>query len=149
MRRRSKKRQRAITEAPAVRSVSDQRTAVAGSVDEDLREFVRRLPCAVCLAPTLGSEPCHVRCKRRFGDWLEIEGRLVANLYPGCSAHHREQHARGVATFAAAHGIDLLEVGRAVAVAYLDGHEPETLGAAARAHGYVDGLDLRPGISEF
>lgn len=149
MRRRSKDRQSRIDEAPAVRSASDHREAVVGAEDESLREFVRRLPCAVCLRPTLGGDPCHRRTKRRFGDWVEVEGSVIGNIWPGCHAHHREQHDRGVLTFSRKYGLDLMEVCRVVGAAYLAGHEPETLGAAAMGIGYVDGLELRPGLAEY
>lgn len=149
VRRRSDKRQAHIDEAPAVRSVSDDRTAVVGATDESLREFVRRLPCAVCLRPTLGGDPCHVRAKRRFGDWLEREGRVVGNLFPGCADHHAEQHRIGVWSFEGRHGVDLAAVAEAVGLAYLAGHEPEAVGAAALRGGYLVGMEIRPGLPEF
>jgi hypothetical protein len=149
MRRSSDKRQAHLDEAPAVRSVSDDRTAVMGAVDESLREFVRRLPCAVCRKPTLGGDPCHLRAKRRFGDWVEREGKVVGNIFPACNRHHREQHSIGILSFQAIHRIDLDEVTEVVGRAYLEGHEPETLAAAALPRGYVRGLVMQPGIPEF
>ena len=134
MRRRSKKRQAELG-ARGPDEVSDDRTAVEGAEDQSFREFVRRLPCLVCLG-FARSDPCHLRAKRRFGDWLEVAGTMRGNIFPACRRHHAEQHQRGVETFARAHGLELVEVCRVVGAAYLEGWSEEGLGAAARAGGY-------------
>jgi hypothetical protein len=135
MRRRSRKREAALQDRPAIRSVppANERSAHVGAEDLGLQEFVRRLPCVVCLSHTLGGDPAHRLTRRRFGDWVELDGEVVANIYPACRAHHREQHDRGRSTFETAHGVDLLEVCRVVGSAYLLGWSTEGLGAAARS----------------
>ena len=84
MRRRSRKREAALRGRPAIRSVPEphERRARAGAEDLGLQEFVRRLPCVVCRAPTLGGDPAHRLARRRFGDWIEDmqidpEGRIA------------------------------------------------------------------------
>jgi len=146
MRRRSRKRQAALDDRPAVRDVSEDRRATVGSSDVSFQTFVSRLPCVVCLGHTLGGDPCHRLARRRWGDWLEVDGELVGNLFPACRAHHREQHDRGIETFARAHGLDLAVICTVVGRAYLDGWSVDGLGTAARA-GYeaVDLTDVRDG----
>lgn len=139
---------------PAIRTIPDpeDRNAEVRATDEGLQEFARRLPCAVCRRPTIASEPCHVRTRRRFGDWVEADGAVQGNLWPGCDRHHREQHDRGIKTFEVLHGIDLERVGAVVGATYLAGHEPETLAGEVgpgRPYESVDVDTLCAGIDEF
>lgn len=137
MRRRSKKRQAKLDSAPAIRTVSDDRRAAAGQDDASFQEFVRRLPCVVCLKPTVKGDPCHRLARRRFGDWVhDLELGLIGNIYPGCRAHHGEQHDHGRTTFEVEHGIDLRVICRVVGLAYIKGWSAEGLASAARADGY-------------
>jgi len=135
MRRRSRKREAALRGRPAIRSVPEahERRARAGAEDLGLQEFVRRLPCVVCRAPTIGGDPAHRLARRRFGDWIEdTELGVIANIYPACRAHHREQHDRGRDTFEANHAVDLRAICVVVGEAYLRGWSAEGLGARAR-----------------
>lgn len=56
--------------------------------------YVRTFPCAVCMANGLEQETrtqaCHVRSRGAGGG-------DVGNVWPGCEAHHMEQHAKGFA----------------------------------------------------
>lgn len=78
-------------------------------VDEELRAFVRTLPCVV---PCCGrrSEACHVENKRKGHDRF--------NLYPGCHGHHHEQHAHGIKTFQRKYDLDLDLIAADVTVRY-------------------------------
>ena len=140
MRRRSKRRQAELDARPVVTTVSSDRTPVRPT-DESFREFVRRLPCVVCLRPTLGGDPCHLHTKRVAGDWLELDGELVGNLFPGCRTHHAEQHDRGVKTFASSHALDLHAVCVVIGRAYQRGWSAEGLGVAALAARGYEGVD--------
>ena len=141
MRRRSKRRQAEIDARPVVLTVSSDRTPTRPA-DESFREFVRRLPCVVCLRLTLGGDPCHLHTKRVAGDWLELDGQLVGNLFPGCRSHHAEQHDRGIKTFASTHALDLHAVCVVIGRAYQLGWSAEGLGVAAlAARGYA-GVDV-------
>lgn len=116
MRRRSRKASRGLVGRPAIRSIPDKREAVECAVDEGLREFVRRLPCAVCLAHTIGSQACHVGARRRHGDWVYSHEResLDGNLWPGCADHHGEEHQHGVMTFQESHRLSRANVARVI-----------------------------------
>jgi hypothetical protein len=97
----------------------------AAALDQDFGEearTVRALPCLVagcCMGP---SEPAHVKSRGAGG------GRF--DIVPLCHAHHREQHSRGIRTFAKLYGLDLrLEADRVA----LEHSEPLGLrGVAAR-----------------
>ena len=137
LRRRSKRRQTELDELPEIRTIAIDRTPVRPT-DASFREFVRRLPCVVCLKPTLGGDPCHMHTKRVAGDWLDVDGELVGNIYAGCRTHHAEQHDRGIKTFARARGVDLAAVCKLIGSAYKRGWSAEGLGAAAiAARGYA------------
>lgn len=145
MKRRSSKRQAEIDARPVIPEISDDRSP-RRPTDESFREFVRRLPCVVCLAPTLRGDPCHRRAKRRFGDWTEVDGSLVGNIYPACRLHHGEQHNAGIETFAATRSIDLVEICRIVGAAYQLGWSPDGLTVAAiRGYERVDVNDVIDG----
>lgn len=81
-----------------------------------------------------GGDPCHRKAKRVHGDWVELEGRVVGNIFPACRIHHVEQHVVGIKSF----GHRVLEACEAIGVAYLAGWSPEGLGAAAKAAGGYD-----------
>jgi hypothetical protein len=139
MRRRSRKREAALRERPAISSVPEphERSACVGAEDLGLQEFVRRLPCVVCRVPTLRGDPAHRLARRRFGDWVEdTEIGVIANIYPACRPHHREQHDRGRDTFEATHAVDLRAICVVVGEAYLLGWSADALGARARS-GYT------------
>lgn len=54
--------------------------------------YVRSFPCAVCLAHGLKQETltqaCHLKSRGAGGG-------DVGNVWPGCEAHHLEQHMKG------------------------------------------------------
>jgi len=134
MKRVSDKRRAEFAARPAIPTVSEDRTPVR-PIDESFREFVRRLPCVVCLKPTLGGDPCHRKTKRVSGDWLDVGGELSGNIYPACREHHVEQHSYGIATFAGGHSLKLAKVCKAVGEAYTLGWSSDALGVEARARG--------------
>lgn len=136
MKRRSAKRQALIDARPVIAEISDDRTPRRPD-DESFREFVRRLPCVVCRAPTLRGDPCHLHARRRFGDWLERDGELIGNIYPACRRHHGEQHNEGIESFPRARGLDLDAVCRIVGEAYRLGWSADGLGSEALACGYL------------
>jgi hypothetical protein len=141
MKRRSKKRQALIDARPGISMINTDRTPIRPT-DESYREFVRRLPCVVCRAPTLGGDPCHLHTTRRFGDWLELDGELVGNIFPACRLHHREQHSDGFERFAGARGLDIAEFCKLIGRAYRLGWSTDGLGSAVlRARGYA-GVDV-------
>ncbi len=136
---------------PALPTISMDRLPIRPE-DASFREFVRRLPCVVCLQPTLRGDPCHLHTKRVAGDWIDEAGELVGNIFAGCRQHHAEQHNRGIKTFARVHDVDLHEVCRLIGSAYKLGWSAEGLGAAAlAARGYarVDVQQLRDGELPF
>lgn len=136
MRRRSKARAEYLASLPAIAMVSTDREP-KHPVDESFREFVRRLPCVVCLEPALKGDPCHRGARRRFGDWGELPDKtLVGNIFPACRAHHDEQH-HGIWTFQLRHKLELDRICQIVGDAYRAGWSPEGLGVAARASGYM------------
>jgi hypothetical protein len=141
VRRRSPKRQAVIVERPVIASVSLDRTPICPT-DESFREFIRRLPCVVCCRPTLGGDPCHLHTSRVSGDWLEVDGELVGNIFPACRLHHGAQHSEGIYTFPSARGLDLDATVLLIGKAYRLGWSADGLGAAAlRVRGYV-GVDV-------
>jgi hypothetical protein len=141
IRRRSAKRQAQIDERPAIASVSVDRTPICPT-DESFREFIRRLPCVVCIKPTLGGDPCHLHTSRVSGDWLEQDGELVGNIFPACRLHHGAQHSEGIYTFPLARGLDLDATVLLIGRAYRRGWSADGLGAAAlRVRGYA-GVDV-------
>ncbi len=146
IRPRSVKRQAQLDALPAISSVSDSRTPVQ-PVDGNFREFVRRLPCIVCLKPTLGGDPCHLHTKRVAGDWLDEAGELVGNIFAGCRDHHAEQHNRGIKTFAQVHGVDLPAVCKLIGAAYKLGWSADGLGAAAIARRGYAAIDVEAVVS--
>jgi len=140
MKRRSKKRQAQIDARPAIATISTDRTPTRPT-DESYREFVRRLPCVVCCAPTLGGDPCHLHATRRFGDWLELDGELVGNIFPACRLHHGAQHSEGIYSFPSSRGLDLDSTVLVIGRAYQRGWSADGLGAAAinkRGYAAVD-----------
>jgi hypothetical protein len=146
VKRRSAKRQAQIDERPAIASVSLDRTPLCPT-DESFREFIRRLPCVVCIKPTLGGDPCHLHTSRVSGDWLEQDGELVGNIFPACRLHHGAQHSEGIYTFPSARGLDLDAVCSLIGRAYRRGWSADGLGAAAvRVRGYV-GVDVEAVLS--
>lgn len=142
LRRRSKRRQAELDAMPVVLTVSTDRTPVRPE-DASFREFVRRLPCVVCLKPTLGGDPCHLHTKRVAGDWLEqADGELVGNIFPACRLHHGAQHSEGIYTFASKRGLNLDATVLLIGKAYQLGWSADGLGAAALCvRGYV-GVDV-------
>jgi hypothetical protein len=99
------------------------------ALDQDFGEeakTVRALPCLVagcCVTPV---EPAHVKSRGAGG------GRF--DIVPLCHAHHREQHSRGIRTFAKIYGFDLrLEADRVA----LEHSEP--LGIRGLARDYATG----------
>jgi len=141
VKRRSEKRQAELDALPAIASVSIERVPIQPS-DASFREFVRRLPCIVCVAPTLGGDPCHRHAVRCSGDWVELDGELVGNIFPACRAHHRAQHSEGIASFPAARGLDLANACRLIGRAYQRGWSADGLGAAALARRGYSGIDV-------
>ena len=138
LRRRSKRRQAELDARPVVFMVSTDRSPVRPE-DQSFREFVRRLPCVVCLKPTLGGDPCHLHTKRVSGDWLEHDGELGGNIFPACRLHHGAQHSEGISTFASKRGLDLAAVCLLIGRAYQRGWSADGLAVAALcARGYVD-----------
>jgi hypothetical protein len=138
VKRRSTKRQALLDALPAIASISPDRTPVVPA-DASYREFVRRLPCVVCLVPTLGGDPCHLHTQRNAGDWIELDGRLVGNIFPACRLHHREQHSAGFERFAAARDLDMPAICQLIGSAYRRGWSADGLGAAALLRrGYSD-----------
>ena len=122
-------------------TISTDRTPVRPE-DGSFREFVRRLPCVVCIKPTLGGDPCHLHTKRVAGDWLEHEGEFAGNIFPACRVHHGAQHSEGISTFANKRGLDLDAVCLLIGRAYQHGWSADGLGSAALSkRGYV-GVDV-------
>lgn len=142
LRRRSKRRQAQLDAMPVVLTVSTDRTPVQPE-DASFREFVRRLPCVVCLEPTLGGDPCHLHTKRVAGDWLEHDGELVGNIFPACRLHHGAQHSEGIYTFASKRGLDLDATVLLIGTAYQLGWSADGLGAAALHAGGYAGVDVK------
>lgn len=68
---------------------------------EAFRDFVKGLPCMICLLP---GDAHHVKHKRGYGD--------ANNLVPLCRTHHREVHTIGVETFERRRGVKLEGVAR-------------------------------------
>ena len=67
-------------------------------------DWVRDLPCAACGQSWQPCDPAHVRRGTDGGAGLKPSDSWVIPL---CSAHHREQHSIGEASFAAKYGLDL------------------------------------------
>lgn len=137
MKRRSDKATEYLASLPAIAMVSTDRTPKP-PVDESFREFIRRLPCVVCLEPALKGDPCHRGTRRNHGDWDELPDSdvLVGNIFPACRAHHDEQHL-GIFTFQLRRKLDLDKICRVIGEAYQAGWSPDGLGVAARASGYM------------
>lgn len=76
----------------------------------DLAAWVRNRPCEVCGG---WGEPAHVKTRRNAGAWLELpDGTRVGNMVSLCRDHHTQQHAMGIHTFEARHGIDMEAIAR-------------------------------------
>jgi hypothetical protein len=137
MKRRSKKRAAVLAALPAIAMISTDRTPKLPT-DESFREFIRRLPCVVCCKPTLGGDPCHLHTSRVSGDWLEVDGELVGNIFPACRVHHGAQHSEGIYSFPISRGIDLDATVLVIGRAYRLGWSPDGLGVAAmKKRGYA------------
>lgn len=69
--------------------------------------YVRTFPCAICFANALRQQTvtlaCHVKSRGAGGG-------DTANAYPGCEAHHLEQHMKGFAHMKRKYRVDLAEV---------------------------------------
>ena len=70
------------------------------------RAWIRTFPCVVPGCPRL-TVCCHVKSQGAAGD-------DVGDCFPGCRAHHDEQHAHGLDTFQVQYGLDL----EAISAAY-------------------------------
>lgn len=137
MKRRSKKRAAQIATLPAIAMISTDRMPVLPT-DESFREFIRRLPCVVCCKPTLGGDPCHLHTSRVSGDWLEVDGELVGNIFPACRLHHGAQHSEGIYSFPSSRGLDLDATVLVIGRAYRLGWSPDGLGVEAiQKRGYA------------
>ncbi len=94
-------RGKGLTRSP--RSIAPKnRKRSAAALDQDFGEeakTVRALPCLAAGCNACPSEPAHVKSRGAGG------GRF--DIVPLCHAHHREQHSRGVRTFAKIYGLDL------------------------------------------
>jgi hypothetical protein len=140
VKRRSAKRQAQLDERPAIAMISTDRTPKLPT-DESFREFVRRLPCVVCCKPTLGGDPCHLHTSRVSGDWLEVDGEIVGNIFPACRMHHGAQHSEGIYSFPSSRGLALDATVLVIGRAYQRGWSADGLGAAAinkRGYAAVD-----------
>jgi hypothetical protein len=146
IRPRSRKRQDQIDARPAIASISLDRTPIVPT-DESFREFIRRLPCVACIKPTLAGDPCHLHTSRVSGDWVELNGELVGNIFPACRMHHGEQHSEGIYTFPNARGLDLDVVCSLIGDAYRRGWSADGLGAAALAKRGYAGVDVTAVLS--
>lgn len=73
--------------------------------DRAYQAWIRSLPCHLARRGRCRGvvEACHVKSKGAGGGDR-------GNLLPLCTAHHREQHDRGIATFAQRYGLDLGQV---------------------------------------
>jgi len=99
--------------------VSDTNSGRSHQRDEALRDYVRRLPCAVC-GDGPPSDLAHVKSwEAGNGDWIEVDGDHVCNLVPMDRACHRLQHQKGIETFGGMTGIDLAAEARATGESYL------------------------------
>jgi len=141
MRRRSKRRQAVLEAIPVLPTISTDRTPIRPE-DPSFREFVRRLPCVVCLKPTLGGDPCHLHTKRVAGDWLEHDGEFVGNIFPACRVHHSAQHSEGIYSFQISRGLDLHATVSLIGKAYQRGWSADGLGAAAIIRRGYMGVDV-------
>lgn len=85
------------------------------SVDEARRAFVRTFPCAPCLAAGLTQQTrtlaCHLKSRG-------ASGVDAGNLWPGCNAHHQEQHVTGIVTFQKRYRINLARIAERVEYQY-------------------------------
>lgn len=78
----------------------------------DLAAYVRGLPCCAC-GRHGPSDPHHVRNRRMWGAWLDLDGDRVGNLAPLCRECHRRHHDGH------ALGLDLAEVAACCGRAYM------------------------------
>lgn len=67
-------------------------------------DWVRDLPCAACGQSWQPCDPAHVRRGTQGGTGLKPGDNHVVPL---CSAHHREQHSIGEASFERRYGLDM------------------------------------------
>jgi len=119
------------------------RCPVEGADDMGFRRFVTQLYCVVDgRLPVGGADPCHFRCKRVNGDWVNVDGELHGNLFPLFRRHHNEQHSRGIKTWQRLHGVELAQVCRVIGVAYLAGCSPQLLSRAAVIAGGYQHIDV-------
>jgi hypothetical protein len=86
-----------------------RRTSERG--DPEYRAWISTFACQVC-GKSAPSECCHITGKRLLPRGPE---RDRGKCYPGCHAHHAEQHAHGIQTFQRKYGLDL----PLIAAAYL------------------------------
>lgn len=95
------------------------RARFAGRSDPAYRAWIRQQPCVLADHPVARArggcrgviEPCHVKSKG-------ASGGDQANLYPGCSRHHEEQHQTGIRSFQTRYGINLRALATELAVQY-------------------------------
>jgi hypothetical protein len=64
--------------------------------------FVKWVNLQECIIPGCGGWPCEAAHVTSRG-----AGGTAEDVIPLCAAHHREQHTRGVETFAREHDVDL------------------------------------------
>ncbi len=104
----------------------------AAALDQDFGEeakTVRALPCLVAGCCGTPVEPAHVKSRGAGG------GRF--DIVPLCHVHHREQHSRGIRTFAKIYSLDLrLEADRVA----LEHSEPLGIRGLSRRWSVGDGL---------
>lgn len=85
-------------------------------VDQARRAFVRTFPCAPCLAAGLRQQTrtlaCHLKSRG-------ASGVDAGNLWPGCNAHHQEQHVTGIVTFQKRYRINLARICGRIEQGYL------------------------------
>jgi hypothetical protein len=87
----------------------------AAALDEDFGEearTVRLMPCLVAGCAVQPCQPAHVKSRGAGG------GRF--DIVPLCHVHHREQHDRGIKTFAAKYSLDLRAEADRIAVMHSD-----------------------------
>ena len=70
-------------------------------LDKDYRDWIKSLPCLLCLFPY--SDPHHVNPKGHGGKGTKTDD---SRAIPLCNHHHREFHQIGRETFAKKYRID-------------------------------------------
>lgn len=122
------------------------RCALVGEVDPGFRRFVTELACAVDLTPVLGgADPCHRLTKRNNGDWVELDDRVVGNIFPARRKHHQNQSRQPISHWEEETGWergDLAQICAAVGRGYLEGWTPDALSVEARRCGGYQNIDF-------